>query len=292
MRAHRPLLLLLTVFLILFLQSCDNGPIMGEDTGSVSNDIPEYDGEIFFEGRRYTYRGDAEDISVRDDAVIINNAGSYLLSGELSEGRVVVDCSGEVYLALGDVTLSSSAGAVISREEGDLIIESLPDTINLLSSSYDGNNGILPSGCIYAGGAVAFCGQGKIIVNAKCDGGVVCENMAFRGGELSIGSHSYGVFVKDKAKISGGRLTITHADVGIFAYGGKYSHGKIEMTDGCLVAVCDDTALYAEREILISGGKGDVKARTVYKCVRTENGKKIDGNISVYEGFVSTENHF
>ena len=283
MKKHRPLLILLWVVLALCLSSCSAElPPFSDSSASDSLPLSPYDGEIIFEGRRYSYRGNAEDISAEGDRLIIKKSGSYLLVGELSEGRITVDCGGTVRLCLGGVSLSSTLGAVIEQKgSGELTVETLADSINYLTSPAYESNGVLPSGTVYASGDLRFTGEGSLVINAKGNGVSSGGSLYIDGGALTLSSEEYGLWARDKIKLSGGILTLTYAKTGLYAYGGEYSLGLVEITGGSFVALCEDTAIFAGRQISVTGGKGDIRAKTLYKCQRDVDGKPEKGQINI-----------
>lgn len=292
MKKHRPLLILLWVVLCLCLSSCSvELPPFSDGASAESLPTSPYDGEITFEGRRYSYRGSSENITAEGDRLIIKKSGSYLLTGELSEGRIYVDCGGTVRLCLGGVSLSSTMGAVIEQGGGELTIETLSDSINYLTASVCESDGVLPSGAVCASGDVRFTGDGSLVVNAKCTGIAVGGRIYMDGGALTLSSGEYGLWARDKIKLSGGNLTLTYAKTGLCAYGGEYSLGLVEITGGSFVALCEDTAVFAGREISITGGSGDIRAKALYKCERDVDGKPEKGLINITsEDFPKSQN--
>ena len=292
MKKHRPLLIFLPFIILLCLCSCSSElPPFSDSTSSDTLLLSPYDGEITFEGRRYSYRGAPDDILADTDRLIIKKSGSYLLSGELSEGRISIECQGNVRLCLGGVSLNSTLGAVIEqRGSGELTVETLSDSINYLTApAYDGG-GVLPSGAVRARGDLRFIGDGSLIVNSKCNGVTVGGSIYVDGGALTLNAGECGIWARDTIKLSGGILTLTYAKTGLFAYGGDFSQGLVDISGGSFVALCEDTAIFAGRRISITGGKGDIRAKTLYKCQRDVDGKPEKGQINITaEGFPKNE---
>ncbi len=284
MKNHRPFILLLTIFVSLTLVGC-NLPQGTENTPNNTENATdsEYDGELTLEGRRYSYLGDPENITAKADRLIIKKGGRYLLRGELSEGRIAVDSQSEVTLCLGGVSISSSVGiAIEQRGRGGLRIETLSGSINYLSVGNFKTDSLLPTGCISAEGDITLLGEGSIVISSKADTAVVsASGIYIDSGSLTLGCEGYGLWSGDRISINGGTLKITHCNIGLYAYGGEYSHGRIEMLGGTLVALCRDTAIFAEREINVSGGSADIRAETVYKCQREAEGKTVQGKIEI-----------
>ena len=199
----------------------------------------EYTGKLLFEGRRYTYTGQTEDISANGDMLVIKRSGVYLISGKLTEGRISVECVGTVSLVLGGFEGSSSYGAVIERTDGgELYLSALPNTVNILrtdvgvSSAYDGS---LPMGCVRSVGRLVIGGEGRLTLSAPNSNGALCSDLYLISGELSITCSEYGIFAKNSAKAIGGSLIFTSARVGIYSQKDAYNEGRIEILKSCRV---------------------------------------------------------
>ncbi len=290
MKNCRPLLILLTLCLALSACSCSSlyeQPSEAESTDSAES-TPIYDGRLEFSGRHYTYTGDPSDIAADGDRLIIKKSGSYALSGELTEGRVITDCIGEVRLCLGGVSISSAFGAPIEQKgSGGIVIESLSGTVNRLHSENYESERLLPTACVSVEGYVCLSGEGALVISSKSRCAVSAGGEIFiNSGALTLSCESYGLWSKDRIRITGGSIKVTYADIGLFAYGGEYSRGLVEICGGALVAVCRETAIFAEREIRITDGKGDLQAKNFYICQRTVAEKTEYGRVTVSaEGF-------
>ncbi|MBQ8849636.1 MAG: carbohydrate-binding domain-containing protein [Clostridia bacterium] len=262
------------IFLPLALTSC-RAPV--RDGGSESTDSlqspadKEYNGQLFFENRRYSYTGEPSDISADGDILTLKRSGMYLLSGELSEGRISVECEGEVCLVLGGFEGSSSYGSVIERTDGGSLCLSLPEgTANVLTSVYGGSEGVLPMGCVRASGELRILGDGQLTVSAKNACGIVCSDLRIDGGELIIGCAEYGIFARNGISASGSAVTVTHARVGIYAFGGEFSEGRIEILGGRYTAVCTEVGIFAEGKLNVSGAEVDIQAPQLIKKPKTD----------------------
>jgi hypothetical protein len=209
-----------------------------------------YTGKLYFESRRYTFEGDGTAISVQDDAIVIQKEGVYLLSGRLTEGRIVTDAPC-VRLVLDGAELCSSVSSVIESRRGTLIIESREDSLNLLrcEAVSDGT----PQGTVQTEGELFFMGKGRTVISApSITYAVVCGRFYGESGDVSLTARG-GILCRN-ALISGGRLSVSGADTGI------YAEGLIEMTGGAIVALCLDIGLYAEEKMILTAGERDISA--------------------------------
>ncbi len=238
MRYRHPFFIIL--ILLLSLTSCSYIPTDApKDNVETTLTAEEYTGELLFEGRRYTYTGQAEDITADGDRLVIKRSGVYLVSGKLTEGRIAVDCVGTVSLVLDGFEGSSSYGAVIERADGgELYLSALPDTVNILRTdarSTSASDGALPIGCVRSVGRLVIGGEGRMTLSAPSSNGAVCSDLYLFGGELSITCSEYGAWVKNSARAVGGAITFTSARIGIYSYKDTHNEGRIEILKNCRI---------------------------------------------------------
>ena len=276
MKAYRPIFLFIRALaavcvccFILGLCSC-----VPKKKEPVADRAEDYTGKIFFENRRYTFEGNSDCISAEDDALIIKREGTYLLSGKLTEGRIIADAP-SVRLVLSGVELCSSVSSAVESRRGALIIESAEGSQNILRSECAGDGE--PRGAVHTLGDIFLVGTGKTVISApRLPYAVVCHRFFSEGGSLSLTAEG-GIFTSE-ARISGGKITVSGAKTGIYAHGGEGSSGLIEMTGGTLVAVCRETALLAAEELRLTGGERDISAPKPYVCVKEENSEKDESS--------------
>ena len=283
MKKHRPIFLITALVSALLLSSC-NG--LAPTGGEPISDISKSDTSLFeFDGRRYTYNGDPDDIRAEEHVITVVKSGSYILSGKLDEGRIVADCIGEVRFILDGFSGNSSYGAVIeSRGGASLVLETAADSVNLLTSKKYGDL-LAPDGCIVAEGYLRLCGDGSLTVRSEGDCGVVCLGDAEQiGGKVSLGGKKYGIWTRDSFSFSGGKLTVI-SPTGIYADCGGYSAGEVKIIGGTLTAICEDRVIFAGRRVELTGGSSTYDAPEYLLCKREENGESVAGEVIETDGF-------
>ena len=267
MKGHRSLILFICFFLCLCLSSCHYS-IYGNGDNTDGGDER---GELTFEGRRFSYSGDQEDIDVENDLLTLREAGTYRIRGELSEGRIAVDTrdGGGVRLILDSVSISSSLGPALSAR-CPLTIESAKDTVNRLSSKAVGEDEGFPKPCVFGGGSVTLCGEGLVLMESEGDCALLCLTELFvNSGALRVSSDNYGIWVRDGLFMSGGRLTVGYSKVGIFSPDTAANVGAVEFTGGVFTALCEEKAVLA-KYIRASGGSASLDAPIFYESHRGE----------------------
>lgn len=264
MKLLHPFLCLLVISAILLFSSCSglsNGQIADRAEDTETEGGMDLDGALYFDGRRYTYTGEPSDICVKDDVLTIKRSGVYLLSGSLTQGRIAVDCVGEVCLVLENFEASSAYGAVVERSDGgSLCLSAVPNTVNILNCTYSERSEELPTSCVQVSGELCVLGEGRITVSSKGGSGLVCSDLRILGGDLVIGCAEYGMFAKNCIYMTDGSVTVSHARVGMYAFGGAYSKGDISLLGGRYTAVCKEIGIFAEGLLTLSEGISDIRA--------------------------------
>lgn len=145
----------------------------------------------------------------------ITEEGTYLLSGSLSDGSVVIytDENVKVRLILNGVSINSSSSAAIYVKSADKVFITLaPDTENVLSNggtyeTVDDNN---IDSAIFSKSDLTLNGSGSLKVTAKEGHGVVSkDDLVITGGTYNIEAASQGLSGKDSIRILDGDFTVT-----------------------------------------------------------------------------------
>ena len=158
---------------------------------------------------------DSQSVSIEGQTVTITEEGTYLLSGSLSDGSVVIhtDENVKVRLILNGVSINSSNSAAIYVKSADKVFITLaPDTENVLSNggtyeTVDDNN---IDSVIFSKADLTLNGSGSLKVTAKEGHGVVSkDDLVITGGTYNIEAASQGLSGKDSIRILDGDFTVT-----------------------------------------------------------------------------------
>lgn len=159
---------------------------------------------------------------VYDGDVYIVYAGHYVLSGELTDGSIIVNAgkSDKIWIALDGVTLHCEDGAAIRIEQADKVFLTLQDGAeNLLSSGAQYSPENMTSGVdgvIYSRDDLTVNGTGSLVVNAAYYHGIVCnDDLAVTGGNITINAVQDGIHANDSVRICDSAISISAGDDGI-----------------------------------------------------------------------------
>lgn len=162
-------------------------------------------------------------VSISDSTVTIQDEGTYILSGSLDNGMIIVNADKEdkIQLVLNDVSIRSETSAAIYVLQADKVFLTLPDgTASSLSSgetytAIDENN---IDAAIYSREDLTINGTGCLTVTSPGGHGIVSKDeLTITGGDLTVNSASHGLDGKDCIAITGAKLAITSGKDGIHA---------------------------------------------------------------------------
>lgn len=165
---------------------------------------------------------DGNGVYVNDGDVHIAYGGCYVLTGELTNGSVVIDAdkSDEVWILFDGVIIRSEDDAALRVEEADKVFLTLADgTENTISSGEQYSEAVESTGVdgvIYSREDLTINGNGSLLVDAEYAHGIVCnDNLAITGGNIMIDAAQDGIHANDSVRIRSAAISISAGDDGI-----------------------------------------------------------------------------
>lgn len=199
-------------------------------------------------------------VTVKDHVVTITQAGTYVLAGKLTDGRLVVDADkdAEVTLILNGVDITCSDYSCLRVEQAGMVTIQLADgTENELTdgSSYtlvdeeDGTDGV-----IFSKDDLKLEGSGTLYVTGNYGHGIVGKDtLEINGGTYIIQAKEDGINANDAITINDGILHISAGDDGI------HVDEVLTVNDGAItVAECNEGL--EGHQVIINGGDIDITA--------------------------------
>lgn len=227
---------------------------------------------------------DGSGVKVDGNVITINTAGTYSISGSLSDGQIIVNTSKEekTYILLDGVNITcknSSPIQVLSSEE--TIIGLADNSENKVSDgeAYDESENN-PDAAIFSKEDLTFIGNGSLEVNGNYDKGIISkDDLVIESGTINVKSVADGIKGKDSVVIRGGNLTIDAGGDGIQAYNAdEEDKGYISLEDGTIKITAQQDGVQAETNLLVAGGNIDISTGGGSKNSSTEDGwGKWDG---------------
>ncbi|MGN1314692.1 MAG: carbohydrate-binding domain-containing protein [Lachnospiraceae bacterium] len=176
---------------------------------------------ITLSGDTATSSSDA--VQIFGSTVTITDEGTYILSGTLEDGMIIVNSekTDKTQLVLKDVSIHSETSAAIYVLQSDKVfITTAADTINTLSNggtftAIDENN---IDAVIYSREDITLNGSGTLVVSSPAGHGVVSkDSLTATSGIYEINCASHGFEGKDDICIANADFTIVSGKDGIHA---------------------------------------------------------------------------
>jgi len=206
-------------------------------------------------------------VLVSDQGVTIKKAGTYVLSGTLTDGQILIDTEkGEVVrLVLNGVEISNkTTSAVYSSGKGKVIMTLAGGTTNTISDSteyvFASAEEDEPNALVFAKGDLTINGTGTLSVYGNYECAIRSKSvLRIISGELNIQAASDGLKGKDAVVIRDGQINIQSGKDGIKSNNdADLEKGYIWIDGGQIAIAAEDDGIQAESRLVINGGKIDI----------------------------------
>ena len=215
-----------------------------------------------------------------DETVTITEEGTYLVSGTVEDGQLIINAvdSAKVHLVLSGLTMTNNDGPCILVTGADKVFVTLADgTENTLSDAgieyVQTDSDVNADGVIYSKSDLTFNGSGTLTINAGYKHGIVCnDDLVFTGGTYNVTAVGKGIKANDSIRIKNGTFTINAQDDSIHTSNEDDSgKGYIYICGGTFNLSAGDDGVHAATALLITGG-----TLTVSKSYEGLEGDSID----------------
>lgn len=200
-------------------------------------------------------------LSDTEGSVTISEEGTYLVTGSLTNGQLVVDTdkTEKVRLILDGVDIHCDTSAALYIKQADKVFITLaPDSINTLSNSSDfiaiDDNHI--DAVLFSKEDVTLNGLGSLNIEAVYGHGIVSkDDLVITSGTYCIQAASHGMVGKDCVKIADGTFAIESGKDGIHSENADDSNlGYLYIADGDFTIQSQLDGLDSKCTLEIAGG--------------------------------------
>ncbi len=206
---------------------------------------------------------DGSGASAANSTVTITAAGTYILSGTLSDGQIIVSAGqkDKIHLVLSGVTLACSNSAPIYTKQAAKTIVTLAEgTTNSVSDGATYKNASeegAPDAVIFSQSDLTINGTGNLIVNGKYKNGIgTKDDLVITGGTINVTAANDGLRGRDSVAVKDGTLTIQTKNDGIQSNNNEdKDKGWISLDGGTFTINADKDCIQAETILQINGGK-------------------------------------
>lgn len=206
--------------------------------------------------------GSAEKITLGDSDVTITEEGTYILSGTLSDGQIIVETADDVkvQLVFDGVDIACSDDAPVYVKESDKVFITLADgSKNTLTGPEEFSSSEATSegtdGVIYSKGDLCINGSGSLTVTSDAHGIVSKDDLVITGGTFNITAAKDGLQGKDCVKIKDGKFTVTADNDGIRSSNAEDQYrGFVSIDGGSFDITAGYDGIQAETIVRIADG--------------------------------------
>ena len=214
-----------------------------------------------------TASSDSDRVTVSGGTVSVNGPGTYLVSGTLDNGGIVVnaDKQDKVQLVLSGASISSETGAAIYVAQADKVFVTLAEgTSNTLKNTgrfADAQDSEIDA-VLYAKDDLTLNGSGSLTITSPAGHGIAGkDDVIITGGSYAITAAESAVTANDTLAVADGSLLITTEKDGLHSENNDDDTlGVIYITGGSFTIRAGDDAVHAESLLQIDGGSFDITA--------------------------------
>lgn len=210
--------LLCAALLIGVLCACGKTTDAGTDTDTNDDSVAQqlYDADVaapdLTNATEITLSG-ADDVTITD-------GGVYVLTGTLTDGRVLVNAPGaDVTLVLQNAGITCTDSSALYIYKAASVLVYLPDgTASTLTdgSSYDYSDGVSsaadeePNACLYSKSDLVIAGGGTLTVTGNANNGITGKDtLKIEGAAVNVTAANHGVNGKDCLVLKQANVTVT-----------------------------------------------------------------------------------
>ena len=206
---------------------------------------------------------DSQDVTVEKSKVTITAAGTYSLSGSLTDGQIIVDTDDEevVRLILNSVELHNSTSAAIAINNAKKVVLVLADnTENTISDQdsyvFEDADTDEPNAAIFSKADLTISGNGSLTVTGNYNDGISSKDgLIIASGTIRVNAVDDGIRGKDYLVIKDGNITVNALGDGLKSDNADdTSKGYITIDQGSISITANGDAIQAETEVTITNG--------------------------------------
>ena len=210
--------------------------------------------------------GETDGVVIDGQTVTITEEGTYVFSGTLSEGQIVVDADdAKVQIVLDNVDITCASSAAVYVKSAEKVFVTLAEgSQNTLRNTdeyvaVDDNN---IDAVIFAKSDLTLNGTGSLTIESANGHGIVSkDDLKITGGTYDITAAGHALSGKDSVRIADGTFILTAGKDGIHSGNeDNEEKGYIYIADGDFTITSDGDGMDASNIVQIEDGTFDITA--------------------------------
>ena len=195
-------------------------------------------------------------VKVDGGTATINSGGTYVISGELSNGRIVVNApKADVRLVLKGASITSSDGPAIDvQDAGNAIVVLAKDSKNTLTDGASYASGQEATAALFSSDTLTVTGTGQLDVTGSYKDGISSKNGLIITGNatIKVKAADDGLRGKDYLVVESGTLTVeAGGDALKSSEGDDETKGFISLGKASITLTSTDDAISATTDVTV-----------------------------------------
>lgn len=203
---------------------------------------------------------------ISGNIITITKEGTYVLSGALSEGQIIVDAdSAKVQLVLdnADITCASSAAIYVKNADKTFItLAEGSENILMNTAEYETIDDNNIDAVIFSKDDLTLNGKGTLTINSEYGHGIVSkDDLKLVGGTCNITAKNHALSGKDSVRIAAGTYNLTSGKDGIHSENAdEEEKGFVYIASGDFTIESTGDGIDASYVVQIDDGDFDITA--------------------------------
>ena len=205
-------------------------------------------------------------VIVSGNIITITKEGTYVLSGALSEGQIIVDAdSAKVQLVLdnADITCASSAAIYVKNADKTFItLAEGSENILMNTAEYEAIDDNNIDAVIFSKDDLTLNGKGTLTINSEYGHGIVSkDDLKLVGGTCNITAKKHALSGKDSVRVAAGTYNLTSGKDGIHSENAdEEEKGFVYIASGDFTIESTGDGIDASYVVQIDDGDFDITA--------------------------------
>ena len=206
----------------------------------------------------------SDKVQISGNTITIIEEDTYILSGTLDNGTVVVNAadSAKIHLVFDGVNINSNDSAALLILSADKVTVTLASDKNSLSNSgyFAPVDALNVNAALYSKEDLSLNGSGSLTINSPAGHGISCkDDLVLAGGSYTIEAASHGLDANDSIRLTASTLHVEAGKDGIHAENtDDTTLGFVYIADGTYHINANDDGISAGAYLQIEDGSFDI----------------------------------